>query len=131
MPRIIPSLDIQTKLDKQLVSGHLKILYFQQMRVYRTMFQPTENNMTWRITTLSGSELPRHVLIAFQSSKREVNQEFNSMIFDNANLRRIGCRINPFSPACATFLAELCNPITHQAIELESCSNPLRIQQVV
>jgi len=38
---------------------------------------------------------------------------------------------NPFSPACATFLVELCNPITHQAIELESCPNPLRIQQVL
>jgi len=37
----------------------------------------------------------------------------------------------PLSPACATFLAELCNPITRQAIELESCSNPLRIQQVL
>ena len=39
--------------------------------------------------------------------------------------------VNPFSPACATFLAEFCNPITCQAIELESCSNPLRIQQVL
>jgi len=38
---------------------------------------------------------------------------------------------NPFSTVCATFLAELCNPITPQAIELESCSNPLRIQQVL
>jgi len=37
----------------------------------------------------------------------------------------------PLSPAFATFLVELCNPITRQAIELESCSNPLRIQQVL
>jgi len=41
------------------------------------------------------------------------------------------CRFDPFSPACATFLAELCNPITRQAIELQSCSNPLRMQQVL
>jgi len=40
-------------------------------------------------------------------------------------------QLNPFSPACATFLAELCNPIIRQAIELESCSNPLRIKQVL
>jgi len=39
--------------------------------------------------------------------------------------------VNPFSPTCTTFLVELCNPITRQAIELESCSNPLRIQQVL
>ena len=38
---------------------------------------------------------------------------------------------NPWSPACATFLVELCNPKARQTIELESCSNPLRIQQVL
>jgi len=37
----------------------------------------------------------------------------------------------PTSPAKTTFHTELCNPITRQAIELESCSNPLRIQQVL
>jgi len=35
------------------------------------------------------------------------------------------------SPAKTTFHAELCNPTTRQALELESCSNPLRIQQVL
>jgi len=38
---------------------------------------------------------------------------------------------NPLSPAKTTFQAKLCNPITRQVIELESCSNPLRIQQVL
>jgi len=33
--------------------------------------------------------------------------------------------------ACATFFAKLCNPIPHQPIELESCSKPQRIQQVM
>ena len=64
------------------------------MRVYRTMFQPTETSITWRITTQPGTELPRRVFIAFQSSERDSNQEINNMIFDNANLRRISCRIN-------------------------------------
>jgi len=39
--------------------------------------------------------------------------------------------LNPFSPAYTTFFADLRNPTTRQAIELESCSNPLRIQQVL
>ena len=38
---------------------------------------------------------------------------------------------NPLGPARDRFFAELCNPKTRQAIELESCSNPLRIQQVL
>jgi len=47
------------------------------------------------------------------------------------NLFCCGEPSNPFSPVRATFLAELCNPMTRQAIELESCSNPQRIQQVL
>ena len=41
------------------------------------------------------------------------------------------CFLNPLSPAKTMFHAELCNPITCQAIELESCSNPLSIHQVL
>jgi len=42
-----------------------------------------------------------------------------------------GYILNPFSPTCATFLVKLCNLISRQAIDLERCSNPLRIQQVL
>jgi len=35
--------------------------------------------------------------------------------------------VHPLTPARATFFAELCNPITQQAIEPQSCSNPLRL----
>ena len=45
------------------------------------------------------------------------------------NVRTLQRKVNPFSPVYATFLAELCNPTTRQAIKLESRSNPRRIQQ--
>jgi len=38
---------------------------------------------------------------------------------------------HPFSPTKAPNLSELCNPITRQAIELESYPNHPRIQQVL
>ena len=94
MPKVKPSLKIESEINSQLVKGHIKQLYFEQMRVYRTMYQPTETNMTWRITTQPGTELPRHIFVAFQSSERDNNQEMNNMVFDNANLRRISCRVN-------------------------------------
>jgi len=47
------------------------------------------------------------------------------------DLKKASDTVNPFSPTGATFLAELCNPITRQVIELESCSNSLQIQQVL
>jgi len=39
--------------------------------------------------------------------------------------------LSPFSPAKAPNIGELCNPITRQAIELESYPNHPRIQQVL
>ena len=94
MPKVKPSLSVESEIDSMLVKKHIKELYFEQMRVYRKMFQSTEASMTWRITTQTGIELPRHVFIAFQSNERDSNQEINNMIFDNANLRRISCNIN-------------------------------------
>jgi len=41
------------------------------------------------------------------------------------------CESNPFSPVKAPNFAELCNPITRQAIELESYPNHPWIQQVL
>ena len=40
-------------------------------------------------------------------------------------------KLNTFSPAKAPNLAEICNPITRQAMELESYPNRPRIQQVL
>ena len=54
MPKVTPSLEVQTELEAKLVSGYIKNLYFEQVRVYRTMFQVkgnypnVENNYTSR-----------------------------------------------------------------------------------
>ena len=37
----------------------------------------------------------------------------------------------PLSPACATFLVDLCTTITRQPIELESCWNRLKMLEVL
>jgi len=53
------------------------------------------------------------------------------MIWKLLKLMKGSISFDPFSPAKAPNTAELCNPITRQAIELESYSNHLRIQQVL
>jgi len=40
-------------------------------------------------------------------------------------------RLNPLGPGFNPIFAELCNPITRQAIELESYPNHPQIQQVL
>ena len=94
MSKVKPSLKVESEIDSMVVKGHIKELYFEQTRVYRTMFQPTQTSMHGEFTTQPGTELPSHLFKAFQLSERDSNQEINNMIFDNANLRRISCRIN-------------------------------------
>jgi len=37
---------------------------------------------------------------------------------------------NPLMPALASMMATTFQAITHQPLELESCSNPLRVEEV-
>ena len=43
----------------------------------------------------------------------------------------IFCVTHHISPACATFLVELCTTVTGQPIELESCSNPVSMRELL
>src|SRR5258706_509106 len=95
VPKVVPSIMVQADLESKMVSGELKRMYFEQMRVYRsTAYLAAQINCTWRITTNQGSELPRHIFIAFQSSTRIDKQQQNNMVFDNMDLRRMHIRIN-------------------------------------
>ena len=79
------------------------------------------------------NELKQRITIALET----VTQEMLHGVWEELDYRLDVCQvtggahIDPFSPAKTTFHAELCNPVTRQAIELKSCSNPLRIQQVL
>lgn len=95
IPKITPSIVVQAELESKLAAGFVKQLYFEQMRIYRsTAYLAAQISCTWRITTNPGSELPRHVFIAFQNSARDNNQQRNNMVFDNLDLRRISLRLN-------------------------------------
>ena len=95
IPKVIPSIAVQTDIERKMVTGHTKQMYFEQMRIYRsTAYLAAQVKATWRITTNQGSELPRHLFIAFQLSTRDNSQTQNNMVFDHLNLTRIQARIN-------------------------------------
>jgi len=77
-----------------------------------------------------GKKQHKHRII-IQALKKNRHPKLKRFFVANYIPSRVFRGFDLFSPACATFLAELCNPITRQAIELESCSNLLRIQQVL
>ena len=94
IPKVRPSLKIQSHLESKLVKGHLRDLYFEQVRIYRNQFGATEVSPSWRVTTNSNEELPTHVFVAIQAVGRDNNQEQNNQVFDNAKLKSMAVYIN-------------------------------------
>jgi len=74
---------------------------------------------------------PKSCHIHLKTSKQKNTKSHVQLSIDHENMfcnvrNSVLFTFNPFSPAGTTFLVEFCNPINRQAIELESCSNPLK-----
>ena len=91
MPKVTPSLPIAADL---LVSGEMRRLYFEQVRIYRNSYQQTETSVAWRVTTNSSEQLPNYIFVAFQLQAKYGSQEANPVVFDAGTLSHISCWIN-------------------------------------
>ena len=94
MPKVEPSVAVQTDIEGMLISGARRQLYFEQMRVYRQQFGKTVKTTTWKVTTNSSEELPRHIFITFASTERDNSQVQNNQVFDNASVTRLSAWLN-------------------------------------
>lgn len=94
MPKVTPSLPIAAAIEQKLVSGAMRQLYFEQVRIYRQSYQQTEISSTWRVTTNSSEQLPNYIFVAFQLQDKYGDQETNPVVFDAGTLSRISCGIN-------------------------------------
>ncbi len=75
MPKLTPSLVVQSELEGKLVSGVMKKLYFEQVRIYRNTYNNGETSPVWRVTTNSSEQLPNYVFVAFQLQAKYGDQE--------------------------------------------------------
>ena len=82
MPKITPSLPLAADLEQKLVSGAMRRLYFEQVRIYRNSFQQTETSVAWRVTTNSSEQLPNYIFVAFQLQAKYGSQVANPVVFD-------------------------------------------------
>ena len=94
MPKITPSLPIAADLEQKLVSGAMRRLYFEQVRIYRNSYQQTETSVAWRVTTNSSEQRPNYIFVAFQLQAKYGSQEANPVVLDASTLSRISCWIN-------------------------------------
>lgn len=94
MPRVTPSLQIQTDLESKLVGGYMRDLYFEQSRIHKNTFGTSEKTATWRVATQSNEELPTHIFVCLQSATRDDAQTENNQVFDNGQVTSMSVYIN-------------------------------------
>ena len=92
MPHIIPSDAYRLQLDKIIERKEKIPVGYRMLQCDNT---PVPNNpaFTWRLGVKSSPDIPRLIIVGFQSDKNN-NQERNPALFDHCNVRNIYVTLN-------------------------------------
>ena len=93
MPHVIPSDAYRLQLDKIIERKEKIPVGYRMLQCDSTEVPHSQKNFTWRLGVKSSPDIPRFIIIGFQSG-RSVNQLTNPAIFDNLYLRNIYVTLN-------------------------------------
>ena len=93
IPHVIPSDAYRLQLDK-IINRKEKIpVGYRMLQCDSTQVPTNIKNFTWRLGVKSSPDIPRFIIIGFQSGKNN-RQIRNPAIFDNLNVRNIYVTLN-------------------------------------
>ena len=93
MPHVIPSDAYRLQLDKIIEKKEKIPVGYRMLQCDSTQVPNGNTTFTWRLGVKSSPDIPRFILIGFQTDKNN-NQERNPAIFDNLNVRNIYVTLN-------------------------------------
>ena len=93
MPHVIPSDAYRLQLDKIIEKKEKIPVGYRMLQCDSTQVPEGNTNFTWRLGVKSSPDIPRFIIVGFQSGKNN-NQEQNTAIFDNLNVRNIYVTLN-------------------------------------
>ena len=92
MPHVIPSDAYRLQLNK-IMERKEKIPVGYRMLQCDNAPVPSNTNFTWRLGVKSSPDIPRFIIVGFQSGRNNT-QEGNPAIFDHCNVRNIYVTLN-------------------------------------
>ena len=93
MPHVIPSDAYRLQLDKIIEKKEKIPVGYRMLQCDSTQVPATSTNFTWRLGVKSSPDIPRFIIVGFQTDKNN-SQAFNPAIFDNLNVRNIYVTLN-------------------------------------
>ena len=93
MPHVIPSDAYRLQLDKIIEKKEKIPVGYRMLQCDSSQVPATSTNFTWRLGVKSSPDIPRFIIVGFQTNKNN-SQAFNPAIFDNLNVRNIYVTLN-------------------------------------
>ena len=93
MPHVIPSDAYRLQLDKIIERKEKIPVGYRMLQCDNTPVPAANKNFTWRLGVKSSPDIPRFIIVGFQSGKNN-NQERNPALFDHCSLRNIYVTLN-------------------------------------
>ena len=93
MPHVIPSDAYRLQLDKIIEKKEKIPVGYRMLQCDNTQVPENQKTFTWRLGVKSSPDIPRFIIIGFQSGKNN-NQEQNPAIFDHPYVRNIYVTLN-------------------------------------
>ena len=93
MPRVIPSDDMKTKMNKMIKDNATIDVGFRMRQCNVAEIPQNVTSFDWRLGVRTDPEKPRYILIALQEDKSD-NQEKDASIFDNLDVQQMSVTLN-------------------------------------
>ena len=93
MPHVIPSDAYRLQLDKVIEKKEKIPVGYRMLQCDSTQVPENQKTFTWRLGVKSSPDIPRFIIVGFQSGKNN-NQEENPAIFDPLYVRNIYVTLN-------------------------------------
>ena len=93
MPHVIPSDTYRLQLDKIIEKKEKIPVGYRMLQCDNTQVPPGNSTFTWRLGVKSSPDIPRFIIVGFQSDKNN-NQERNPALFDHCNISNIYVTLN-------------------------------------
>ena len=93
MPHVIPSDAYRLQLDKVIEKKEKIPVGYRMLQCDTSQVPTNQKSFTWRLGVKSSPDIPRFIIVGFQSGKNN-NQEENPAIFDHLYIRNIYVTLN-------------------------------------
>ena len=94
MPHVIPADKYKMELYKIIERKEKIPVGYRMLQCDSALISENSTDFSWRLSVKSSPEVPRYIIVGFQTANKSNNQEQNPSIFDNRNVNNIYAMLN-------------------------------------